>query len=91
MVPRLNVQMSPDPVCNVHNVVVAPAEGVGVDSAGAQVNIGVLAGGLAGGAAVEVPDGQCLDIPLLAVIARLESLQAESAVCWSLCLTVECH
>jgi len=75
--------MCPNPVCNVHNVV-APAEGVGVHGAGAKVDIGVLAGGLAGGAAVEVPDGQCLDIPLLAVIARLESLQVESAVCWSL-------
>jgi hypothetical protein len=35
---------------------------------------------LAGGAAVEVPDGQCVDVPLLAVVARLEGLQAESAI-----------
>jgi hypothetical protein len=64
--------------CDIQNVVALP-EGVGVDGAGPEVDVGVLAGGLAGGAAVEVPDGQCVDVPLLAIIAGLESLQGESA------------
>jgi hypothetical protein len=41
------------------------AEGVGEDGAGAQVDIRVVAGGLLGGGAVEVPDGEVFGLPLL--------------------------
>lgn len=68
-------ELYPDPAANIQNVV-APPEGVRVDGTGPEVDIRVPAGGLAGGAAIEVPDGQCVDVPLLAVVAGLESLQA---------------
>jgi hypothetical protein len=41
--------------------VVTLAEGVGEDSAGTEVDIGVIAGGLAGGGTVEVPFGELVD------------------------------
>ena len=41
--------------------VVTLAEGVGEDSDGAQVDIGVVTGGLAGGGTIEVPLGELLD------------------------------
>lgn len=41
--------------------VVTLAEGVGEDSDGAEVDIGVVTGGLAGGGTVEVPLGELLD------------------------------
>ena len=41
--------------------VVALAEGVGEDGDGAQVDIGVVTGGLAGGGTVEVPFGELLN------------------------------
>lgn len=60
--------------CQDEDVVAALAEGVGVDGAGPEVDVRVLAGGLTGRAAVEVPDGEGLYVPLLAVVARLEGL-----------------
>ena len=68
-------ELYPDPAVNIQNVV-TPPEGVREDGTGPEVDIRVPAGGLAGGAAIEVPDGQCVDVPLLAVVAGLESLQA---------------
>lgn len=44
-----------------HEDVVAEAEGVGVHGHGPDVDIGVAAGGLAGGGAVEVPFGELVD------------------------------
>lgn len=41
--------------------VVTLAEGVGEDSDGAEVDIGVVTGGLAGGGTIEVPLGELLD------------------------------
>jgi len=41
--------------------VVAAAEGVGVDGAGAEVDVGVVAWGLGGGGAVKVPFGEIFD------------------------------
>ena len=41
--------------------VVALSEGVGVDSAGAEVDVGVVTGGLAGGGTVEVPFGELVN------------------------------
>lgn len=41
--------------------VVTLAEGVGEDSDGAQVDIGVVTRGLAGGGTIEVPLGELLD------------------------------
>lgn len=46
------------------------AEGVGVDSARAEVDVGVFAGGLVGGRAVKVPDGKIFGL----VVALLERL-----------------
>jgi hypothetical protein len=43
------------------------AEGVGEDGAGAEVDVGVVTGGLLGGGAVEVPDGEILGLPVLLV------------------------
>lgn len=42
-------------------------EGVGEDGAGAEVDVGVVTGGLLGGGAVEVPDREVLGLPLLLV------------------------
>ena len=44
-----------------HEDVVAAAEGVGEHGARAEVDVGVVAGGLAGGGAVKVPLGELVD------------------------------
>jgi hypothetical protein len=41
--------------------VVTLAEGVGVESNGAKVDIGVVTGGLVGGGTIEVPLGELID------------------------------
>lgn len=46
-------------------------EGIGEDGAWSEVDIGVVAGGLAGGRTIEVPDGEVLGLPVL----LLESLE----------------
>lgn len=43
------------------------AEGIGVDGAGAQVDIGVVTGSLLGGGTVEVPDRKVGGLPVLLV------------------------
>lgn len=43
------------------------AEGVGEDGAGTQVDVRVLAGGLIGGGAVKVPDGEIFRLVLLLI------------------------
>jgi len=40
-------------------------EGIGVDGAGAEVDIGVVAGGLVGRGTIEVPDGEVLGLVVL--------------------------
>jgi hypothetical protein len=40
-------------------------EGIGVDGARSEVDIGVVTGGLAGGRTIEVPDGEVLGLVLL--------------------------
>lgn len=50
------------------------AERIGEDGAGAQVDIGVVAGGLVSGRTIEVPDGEIFGLPLL----FLECLQTSS-------------
>jgi len=56
--------------------VVAAAEGVGVDGAGAEVDVGVVAWGLGGGGAVKVPFGEFFD----AFRLLLEGLWSGSSV-----------
>lgn len=53
------------PALGEHDDVGRAAEGVGVDGARSEVDIRVVTGGLAGGGAVKVPDGEILRLVLL--------------------------
>lgn len=55
------------PALGQDNDVGRAAEGVGEDGARAEVDVGVVTGGLVGGGTVEVPDGEILGLPLLVV------------------------
>ena len=58
------------PALSENNNVGRATEGVGEDGARSEVDIGVVAGSLVGGGAIEVPDGKILGLVLLV----LESL-----------------